>query len=232
MKTLRRFLPLLLIIVAAVTVRMLGWTEYLSFEELKRHRGYLLSLVQQWPFLAALAYMLLYTITTALSIPGGAALSIFGGFLFGQPFATLYVVFAATLGATIIFLAAKTSIGDLLRDRAGSGLRKIENKIRKDAVYYLLFMRLVPLFPFWLVNLAPAFVGVALSTFVWTTAVGIIPGAFVFTQAGAGVGSLLDMGETPSLGSLLTIEIRIALVALGLFVLIPVVYKWWRSREE
>lgn len=231
-KKLRRFLPLLVLVLLAILVRALGWTDYLSLDMLRQNRQILLRYVEHYPLLAPVFYMVLYTVSTALSLPGAALLSVFGGFLFGLPYALFYVLIGATLGATLIFLVAKTSIGDLLRERAGPKLKGIEEKICKDAVYYLLFMRLMPLFPFWLVNIAPAFVGIALWTFVWTTAVGILPGVFVFTQSGVGLGSLLERNEEVSLGSILTLEMRIALLALGLFILVPVLYKWWRGRKS
>ena len=232
MRILRRFLPLLVIIGIALAVWIMGWVDYLSIENLYAHRMRLLKQVSLWPTVAVCSYILLYALTAALSIPGGAALSILGGFLFSQPFATLYVVCGATLGATLLFLAAKTSIGDFFRERAGPRIKKIEQNIGHNIVYYLLFLRLIPLFPFWLVNLASAFAGIPVRTFIWTTAVGILPGAFAFTQAGVGLGSILDRGEQLSLGNLLTVETRIALFALGTLALLPVLYNSWRVHKE
>jgi len=173
-----------------------------------------------------------YTLSTALSIPGAVFLTIFGGFLFPQPYSTLYAVFGATFGAILIFLAAKTALGDTLKHKAGKRMQKMRAGFQDNAANYLLFLRLVPLFPFWMVNLAPAFFGVTLLTFAWTTFVGIIPGAFVFAQAGAGLGSILDSAEEFSVGEILTWDVKIALLALGIFALIPPMVKHFKGKKN
>ena len=162
---------------------------------------------------------------TALSLPGGALLSIIGGFLFGVPLSTIYVVVGATIGATIIFLAARTAIGDLLKRKAGPFLSKMDTGFQKNTASYLLFLRLIPLVPFWLVNIAPAFFNVKTRTYLWTTFVGIIPGAYVFTQAGNGLGAIFDSGKEFSIETVFNIEVKIALVVLALFALIPIFVK-------
>ena len=133
-------------------------------------------MVDRHRFLAPFAFLLIYAIAIALSIPGWGDSPMAGGFLFGIVAATLYAVVAATLGATIVFLIAKTALGDTLRQRAGPAMRRMEAGFRENALNYLLFVRLIPVFPFWLVNLVSAFLGVPLRTYVVATAVGIIPG--------------------------------------------------------
>lgn len=206
--------------------------EYLTFEELKKHRHTLTNYVKLHPITAPLVFMAIYIVAIALSIPGGTFLSIAGGFLFAQPFSTIYVVVAATIGATCIFLAAKTALGESWKEKAGSALKRMQAGFQENASSYLLFLRLVPLFPFWLVNLAPAFFGVPLITFIWTTFVGIIPGAFVFTQAGVGLGSILDSQGELSIDTIFTTEIKIALIALAVFALLPVVIKKMRGKNN
>jgi uncharacterized membrane protein YdjX (TVP38/TMEM64 family) len=195
----------------------LGLGDFLSLAELKKHRQSILLFAEQSPFLSACAYITCYTALTALSVPGGAFLSIVGGFLFPQPWSTLYVVTGATMGAIAIFTAAKTALGDSLRNKAGPFLQKMAQGFHKNAANYLLFLRLVPLFPFWLVNLAPALFGVPLRTYAWTTFVGIIPGAFVFTQAGAGLGAILDGEGSIEISDVLNPQMRLALAALAIF---------------
>ncbi len=228
----KRFIPIMLIIATMLVVRVSGFSEYFTFENLKDNRQLLLDFVIQRPIQAVMVFIVIYAISTSLSLPLGALLSICGGFLFPQPLSTLYVVIGATIGAVGIFLAAKSALGSSLRERAGPWLAKMEEGFHENATSYMLFLRLVPAFPFWLVNLAPALLGVPLLVYTWTTFVGIIPGAFVFTQAGAGLSAIFDSGESFSFASVFNLKIKIALVALGLFALLPIVYKRWKKSQE
>ena len=154
-----------------------------------------------------------------------------GGFMFGSFFGTGLIVVGATVGATILFVAAKTAIGDALRARAGASIRKMEAGFQENAFNYLLVLRLIPLFPFFLVNLVPAFLGVQLRTYVAATFIGIIPGSFVFAQVGTGLGSRWNPCETFSVSGILTPDIIAALVGLALLSLLPVAYKKYRARK-
>ena len=220
-----KILPLLILLIIMTTVYLTGFHEMISYESLKENRDTLKLYVSNHPYIAAAAYIFIYATSTALSIPGGAILSIFGGFLFPQPFSTLFVLVGATTGATSIFLIAQTAFGDSLKKNAGKRLQKMQTGFQNNAASYLLFLRLVPLFPFWLVNLAPAFFGVSLFTFIWTTFIGIIPGSFVYTQAGVGLDAIFETGETFSVDSLFNNQMKIALFALGIFSLFPIVIK-------
>lgn len=228
-KMIKRFIPLIVIVLLMAIVYFTGLYEYISYENLKQHRQTFKEFVHARPFIAPLTFMVVYALSTALSIPGGIFLSIFGGFLFPQPFSTIYVVTAATIGAIAIFLAASTALGHYLRNRAGPLINKMRQGFQEDAAGYLLFLRLVPIFPFWLVNLAPAFFGVTLFTFAWTTFVGIIPGAFVFTQAGVGLGAILDAGDELTIDAIFNNQVKIALIALGIFALLPTIIKKFRK---
>ncbi len=219
---MKKWIPLLIIVVLMLTAYFSGLTEYLTFDNIKENREKLLGYIAHYPILTPLLFILIYIVATTLSIPGGAILSLIGGFLFGVPLSTLYVTVGATFGATFIFLAARTAFGDLLKKKAGPFLSKMEGGFQKNATSYLLFLRFIPLFPFWLVNLAPAFFNVKTRTYIWTTFVGIIPGAYVYTQAGSGLGAIFDQGKEFSIKSVLNIEIRIALILLALFALIPI----------
>lgn len=231
-KRLLQLLPVAIILLLMLFAYFFGLGEYLTFGELKRHREALTSFVESYPLAAPLLYTLTYAVSTALSIPGAIFLTLFGGFLFPQPFATIYVVTGATIGAIIIFLAARTALGETLKEKAGPRLKKMQKGFQEDAANYLLFLRFVPIFPFWLVNLAPAFFGVNLWTFAWTTFVGIIPGAFVFAQAGAGLGAILDSGKELSIDTIFNTEVKIALIALGIFALLPTVIKRFRRNKN
>jgi uncharacterized membrane protein YdjX (TVP38/TMEM64 family) len=225
MKKMKRYLPLLILVILMLATYLSGAYQYLTYENLKSHHRLLQIYVLAHPIAAPLIFMGIYFLATALSIPGALFLTLAGGFLFAFPLSTLYVVIPATLGATVVFLSARTAIGDLLKKRAGPLLAKMEKGFKKNAVNYLLFLRLVPLFPFWLVNLAPAFFGISLITFMWTTCVGILPGSIVFTQIGSGLEAIFETPGPFSLHSLFNMKIKIALICLGLFCLIPIFLK-------
>jgi len=223
---MKKWIPLIIIVILMVVAYFSGVLKILSYENIKGHREQIIGLIDAYPTLMPLLFVLLYIVVVALSLPGGALLSVLGGFFFGIPLSTIYVVIAATIGATIIFLAARTALGSFLKKKAGPFLNKMEQGFQKNAANYLLFLRLIPLFPFWLVNLAPAFSNVRTSTYIWTTLVGIIPGSYVYTQAGSGLGAIFDKGEAFSIDNIFNIQIKIALVALALFALIPIFVKY------
>ena len=223
----RRLIPLGLLVAAGIGFIAAGGHHYLTFAALAENRDWLCRLVQRWGFAAALLYIALYAGLVALSVPGAAVLTIAGGFLFGTWLGTLYAVVGATLGATGIFLAARAGLGGLAQ-RAGPLVGKLEAGFRADAFSYLLVLRLVFIFPFWLVNLVPALVGVRLSTFVLATFLGIIPGSFVYASLGNGLGNVV--GE-PGLGVLLRPSVLGPIIGLVILALIPVGYKRWRTKK-
>jgi uncharacterized membrane protein YdjX (TVP38/TMEM64 family) len=130
-----------------------------------------------------------------------------------------------------VFLVARSAFGEVLQRRAGPFLKKIEEGFRRDAVSYLLVLRLVPLFPFWLVNLVPALFGMSLRAYVACTFVGILPGAIVYTSVGGGLGEFLDRGEKPDLHLAFQPHILLPLLGLGLLALVPVAYKRWKRKS-
>ena len=176
-------------------------------------------------------FMVLYAAAVAFSLPGGLVMTITGGFLFGNIFGTSYVVVAATIGATGIFLVARTALGEPLRARAGPWLGRLEAGFQRNAFSYLLVLRLIPLFPFFIVNIVPAFLGIPLATYIVATFFGIIPATFVFSSVGAGLDSLFESGEDFSAAGILTPEIILALAGLAVLALLPVVYQKYRSRQ-
>ena len=198
--------------------------------------------------LAVLAYLGLYIGTVALSLPGATILTVIGGFLFGLMLGGTVAVIGATIGATVIFLVARTALGEPLLRRAGPRARLLAEGFRADAFNYLLFLRLVPAFPFFLVNLVPAFAGVRLGPFVAATALGVIPASFVYALAGTGLDSVIMAQKKTFDGCLaagradcrlafdprdvLTPELLGALVALGLLALVPVLVKRVRGRAR
>ena len=227
----KRLIPIGVLALGLVAFFVFDLGRFLSFEALRENRATLLNWVDTYGIVAALIYMLIYAVAIAFSLPGGAVLTITGGFLFGEKWGTVCVVFAATVGATALFLIAKTSFGDALRAKAGPALQRMQDGFQEGALSYLLVLRLVPLFPFFLVNLVPAFLGVSLRVYVVGTFIGIIPGTFVFATVGAGLGSVFDQGGEFSAAGILTPQIITALVGLAVLALIPVVYKKIKARS-
>src|SRR5215831_14295172 len=223
----RRLVPLGLLVVAGIAFIAAGGHKYLSFASLSENRDWLCSLVKSWGIAAALVYIAIYGLLVALSVPGGAILTLAGGFLFGTWLGALCAVIGATLGSTGIFLAARAGLGGLAQ-RGGRFVGKLEAGFRADAFNYLLVLRLVPIFPFWLVNLVPALVGVSLATFVFATFLGIIPGTFVYASLGSGLGNVV--GE-PGLGVLLRPSVIGPIIGLVILALVPVGYKRWRTKR-
>lgn len=225
----RRFAPIIVLAAGLVAFFAFGLDDYVSFEALRDHREVLLKFVAGHRVQAALLFMACYAVVIAFSVPGGSIMTIAGGFLFGTIAATVYVVIAATVGATALFLAARTAFGDALRARAGPAMKKMEAGFRKNALNYLLFLRLLPIFPFWLVNLVPALLGVPLGTYLAATFIGIIPGSFVYASVGNGLGALFDAGELPDLGIIFAPDILIPIVGLALLALLPVAYRKFKG---
>jgi uncharacterized membrane protein YdjX (TVP38/TMEM64 family) len=223
----RRLVPLGLLAAAWIAFMLAGGNRYLSFAALAENRDWLCSLVQHWGFLATFGYIAIYGALVALSVPGAAVLTIAGGFLFGTWTGAVCAVIGATLGATALFVAARAGLGGLAQ-RAGRLAAKLEAEFRADAFSYLLVLRLVPIFPFWLVNLVPALVGVRLGTFVLATFLGIIPGSFVYASLGSGLGSVV---EEPDLVIVFEPRVLLPVVGLAILALIPVGYKRWRLKS-
>lgn len=223
-----RLLPLLLLAAGLIAFFALGLNNYLTLDLLKENRAALKGWVYDHKTEAVLMFIAAYIIVTAFSLPITALMSIAGGFLFGSVFGAGWIVIGATIGGTILFLVAKTALGDPLRQRFGGRIKAMEEGFRANAFSYMLLLRLVPLFPFWLVNLAAAFTGVSTAVFVITTFIGIIPGAFVFASIGNGLNSLFEAGEEPDL-SLISLLSRpdfyIPIIGLILLSMIPIVYR-------
>jgi uncharacterized membrane protein YdjX (TVP38/TMEM64 family) len=219
------------LIAGTVTFFALGLQRYISFDTVREHRSELLAFVAGHGALAPALFIAIYAVATALSLPVGLVLSVTSGFLFGTFLGTAFAVVGATTGAVGVFMIARTALGDVLRRRLTGGvLERMADGFRQNAFSYLLVLRLIPLFPFFVVNLAPAFLGVSLRTFVAATLLGIVPGAFVFASVGTGLGDVFDMGGKLSATGLLTPHVITALVGLAVLALAPVVYKqiWGR----
>ena len=226
-----RLIPLAVLAAGLAAVFALGLDEHLTLAALAEHRVALTTFVADWGAVAVLAYVLVYALAVALSVPGATVLTVAGGFLFGTLVAAACAVIGATLGAVAVFLAARTALGDLLRRRAGPWIGRLERGFREHAFSYMLFLRLVPLFPFWLVNLVPAFLGVPLGVYTLATLIGIVPGALVYASVGNGLGAVLEAGGTPDLSTVLSAEVVLPMLGLAVLALLPVAVRWWKGRQ-
>jgi len=217
---------LALFVGVAVAFFALGGQRYLTLDTVKANRDALLAFTQQHFAASLLIAFVVYAGATAFSLPGGLLLSLTTGFIFGRWVGTALVVAAATVGATLVFLAARYIFADAARRRLGAVGERINAGFTENAFNYLLFLRLVPLFPFFLVNLAPAFTSIPLRTYVLATLIGIVPGTFVFVNLGQ------TLGRIESLSGLVSTETLGAFALLGLFALVPVLLKQFGSRRR
>jgi uncharacterized membrane protein YdjX (TVP38/TMEM64 family) len=226
----RRWLPLSLIALGIVLFFAFGLQKYLSLDALRANRAALDQAVADHHWLALGLYVLAYVLVVALSVPGALALTLAGGYFFGPWLGGSATIIGATLGAGLLFLAARSALADWLRGRAGPWLERMRQGFQANAFSYLLFLRLVPAFPFFIVNLVPAFLGVDLGVFLLATLIGIAPASFIFSSFGAGLARLLDQNMPISIASVLSPETIVGLVGLALLSLLPVAYKKWRRR--
>ena len=243
----RRWLPLIVIAALSIVVLAIGWNQKISFETLVRHNDAVHAFIRDHWVAAVAIYVATYVTAIALSLPGGLVMTMSGGFLFGGLVGGAAAVVGATIGATIIFTIARSAFGEHLVRCAGPLAEKLAEGFRADAFHYLLFLRLVPIFPFVLINLVPALAGVRVPIFIAATGLGIIPATFTFAFLGASLDSAiraqgavynacLAAGRTDckldfDLKAAVTPELLGALAALGVLALVPVVVKRMRARR-
>jgi len=221
---LRRLLPVAILLVGLALFLLLDLERYFSFEMLSRHHAVLTSWVTAHIALATFLFVLTYALVVAFSLPVAVIITPLGGFLFGVWLGAALSVIGATLGSVLVFLAARTAFHDLFHARAGGALVRLEEGFRRDSFNYLLFLRLVPVFPFWLVNIVPALLGMKLGPYTLATLIGIIPGAIVYSSVGASFGMLIDRGERPDLSVIFEWRILLPLLGLAALSLLPVLY--------
>jgi uncharacterized membrane protein YdjX (TVP38/TMEM64 family) len=226
MTYLKRFGPIAVIAAILILALSMGWQKYLSFEVLAQQSDALKNLLATKPLLVIAAFMGVYIIATAIAMPGAIWLTIGGGFLFGPFLGTALSATSATIGATILFIAAQSAIGGGLRSRAGGLIDRLEKGFAENAFSYLLTLRLLPIAPFFGVNLAAAFLRIPLRTFVIATAIGILPGGFVYAWLGSGIEHVIAAGQTPDLKIIFSPQVIGPLMGLAALALLPTVWKF------
>jgi uncharacterized membrane protein YdjX (TVP38/TMEM64 family) len=230
----RRYLPLFAILVVAV-IGAFTLRDYISFDALRDNRQALIAFRDSNYLLTVLGFITIYVVIVAFSLPGAVIATLTGGFLFSTALGTIFNITGATIGAVLIFQAARLGLGDTLKARmdASEGLvAKIKKGIDENQWSMLFFIRLVPAVPFFVANLIPAFVGVPLYRFAISTFVGIIPGSLVFTSVGAGLGEVFAKGETPDLGIIFEPHILLPILGLTALSLLPVIIKAVTGKKD
>lgn len=227
----RRLWPVAAILVALALAFALRLDREVTAEALAARHAVLADLVRTRPFAAALGFVLAYAAAVAVSLPVGAVFTLAGGLMFGPLWGTVLSVGGASVGAVLLFLAARHALAPLLARRAGRSLDRLRAGLERDGFAYLLALRLVPLFPFWLVNLAPALVGMRLGPYALATALGIVPATAVFAGLGAGLGEVLAAGGRPDPGLVLAPRVLLPLLGLALLVLAPVLWRRLAARR-
>ncbi|WP_298919186.1 TVP38/TMEM64 family protein [uncultured Roseobacter sp.] len=231
---LMRNLPLL-VILAAAAVGAFTLREYLSFDALRDNREALIAFRDANFVLTVLGFVLAYVVIVGFSLPGALIATLTGGFLFGTFAGSLFSVTGATLGAAIIFLAARHGLGDRLKarmDASQGAINKIKRGLDENQWSMLFFIRLVPAVPFFVANLIPAFLAVPLHRFVISTFLGIIPGSLVYSSVGAGLGEVFARGETPDLGVIFEPHILVPILGLSALSLLPVLVKAVSGKKD
>jgi len=232
----RRFAPLAVILGGLGLGYLFGLHEFLTFEALVDHRDMLKAYVMENLVLSSLVYLLVYTAATAFAFPAASLLTILGGFVFGWFLAGTLTAFAATIGASIIFLAARTALGDFLQKMAGPGVSKLAHSFEENAFGFLLVLRLAPIFPFFVINIAPALFNVSLRTYVAATFIGILPGTYAYAYLGQGLDSVVlsakEAGRDVSISDLVTTELTIAFIALAMVAAIPFIIRKFRADRQ
>jgi uncharacterized membrane protein YdjX (TVP38/TMEM64 family) len=244
----QRYLPLVILAVVLAIVVANGWHKALTLENVAHLRERFQGFISAHMVVALLAYIAAYATAVALSVPGALILTLSGGLMFGWFAGGLAAVVGASIGAVLLFLIARSAFGETLRAKAGPSINGLVDGFQKDALSYLLFLRLVPAVPFFVVNIAAALLGVPLRTYVIGTVFGILPATFAFASIGAGLDSVIAKAKADQVAclaaraaaqcpfelsakSLVTKEILIALTLLGIVALIPVAYKRWSRRH-
>lgn len=229
---LKRYGLLLVLVLAVIAAVLSGALEHISLAELKARRAELVAFVDANWLASVAAFIALYTIVVALSLPLALVLTLTGGFLFGPVVGALLAVSSATAGSTIAFLACRTAFGDVLAKRAGPTVNNLAEGFRRDAFSYLFTLRILPIAPLLLINIAAGLAGVRVGTFVVASLIGMAPGSFVYAFLGSGLGEVFERGGEPDLSIIREPQILLPLIGLAVLAMLPAVVRYFRKRNE
>ena len=226
----KKYLLPIILVSGLVLFFATGLHNWLSFTKLAENYGAIKSYISDNQFTAYALFFITYLLAVAFSLPIASLLTLSGGALLGWPGAALILI-AATAGATVVFTAARSVMADMLSAKAGPFLKKLEAGFSENAFQYLLALRLVPIVPFWVVNIVPALLGMRLVPFVVATFIGIMPGTLVYVYVARGFDHILAQGKAPDLSTLSDVRIIGPLAALGALALLPTFLKWLKGRK-
>jgi uncharacterized membrane protein YdjX (TVP38/TMEM64 family) len=224
-KFFKRWLSIIILLICFSIFFYFDLDRSFTFTSLKQHREVLLTWTNENYYLAVALFLLIYILVVSISIPGATILTLTGGFLFGIYWGTIYVIVSATIGATCLFLAVRTALEPWFAKNTTKWIVKMRKGFQEGAFQYLLSLRLVPLFPFWVVNIVPALLGIKTSTFILATLIGIIPGTVVYVSLGTGLSQLFARNQAPDMKIIFEPQILFPLIALALLALLPIIYK-------
>lgn len=226
---MRRALPLFILVIGLCAFFLLGGKQYLSLEFLKKHYQLILNWSNNHYLLAPLLCISIYATFVAISAPGAVFLTLISGMLFGPVWGSIYVTVGATIGATLIFSAVKLSISTFDKSKLAGWIKRLEQGFQDNAFFYLLTLRLIPAFPFFIVNIVPALLNMPLMKYMSATFVGIIPGVIIYTTLGSNLHDILNNDTSPNLNIIFQPKVLLPLLALAILSLLPTLYRRSRS---
>lgn len=224
-KSKKKYVLLFLLIIVLLVIRLSGIAEYITFENLQKNKQILQLFVERSYAPAIFIYVVIYIVSTALSVPGATILTLAGGFLFGTILAVFLVNIGATIGATLACLSSRYLIGKWVQERYSHQLRSFNEELARNGYLYLLTLRLIPVFPFFLINFFAGMTKIPLRTFILTTSLGIMPGSFVYSFAGS------QLNAIKSVDDIFSSRILIAFLLLALFTIFPVIFNKMKSKK-
>jgi uncharacterized membrane protein YdjX (TVP38/TMEM64 family) len=227
-----KFLPIIVLLLGIILFFSFGGQNYLSLNALKENYQSLLDYTASHFLLASLIFVLAYVLVVAFSIPGATVMTLLGGFLFGTLFGSILVVLSATFGACLVYFAVTTAFGESLRSKAGGSIEKVRAGLEKDAFNYLLVLRLIPIFPFFVINIAAGVLDIKFKDFFWATLLGIIPGSAIYVWVGTSLGFVLKQGGDINLGIIFAPQFILPIVALALLSLFPIFMKKFKKKVQ
>jgi uncharacterized membrane protein YdjX (TVP38/TMEM64 family) len=223
---LKKIVILIVIAGLIVAVKVFGLDQYLTLSNLKGSLDTLKALYRDHSLMVIAGYFVIYVLTTSLSLPGASPLGVAGGALFGFWTATIVVSFASTIGATLACLVSRFLLRDWIQNKFGGKIAKINEGIEKEGAFYLFSLRLIPVFPFWLINLAMGLTKMPLFKFYWVSQIGMLPGTMVFVNAGK------ELAKIESVKGILSPSLLISFALIGIFpIMVKKLITLYRSKK-
>ncbi len=231
-RQLKKSIIILFLIFGFILFFIFGLHQYFNIKILNEHHAALISWYAQLGVAAWLIFFIIYVLLVTFSIPGATVMTILGGSVFGPVIGGLLAIMGATAGSLTLFLMARYVFYDAFYLRVGSIPDKIKNGFNENAFTYLLFLRLMPIFPFWFVNLAPAFLNVSIKHYFFATMIGIIPATLIYASLGDSFIMLMETGREVNLRLIFEPRIFAPIVGLAIIILLPVMYKKIKAQSD